>query len=193
MLRTLAYQARLSESSRSGVNCLIGPKRYGGWAANSVRKVMRWSAGLALKQRPVEKGLILWAGDIEQFDFLLLGPADGQLAKIALSWPGANTRWCPIRTVCRPDYRHTLQLPCAFSSHPLIRQTMCRMRAPGVDLGLIPAVGKPPHATRCGSNSIFTRIWMRLSPVHCGPSAKSSIIGTCRTDQINPPVLRVSP
>src|SRR5690554_3253860 len=45
---------------------------------------------LELKQRPVEKGLILVAGDIEEFGFLLWDLPQYQLAKLQLSWPGPN-------------------------------------------------------------------------------------------------------
>ena len=52
---------------------------------------------LALKNRPVSKGLILVASDIEQFGDLLEGLNDGQLARLTLSWPGPTTWLVPHR------------------------------------------------------------------------------------------------
>ena len=46
---------------------------------------------LALKNRPINKGLILVASDIEQFGDLLEGLNDGQLARLTLSWPGPTS------------------------------------------------------------------------------------------------------
>ncbi len=47
---------------------------------------------LALKQRPVEKGLILVAGDVAQIAGLLAPLGETQRARLALSWPG-HTTW----------------------------------------------------------------------------------------------------
>lgn len=50
---------------------------------------------LYLKQRPVEKGLILVAADMAQLAPLLEGLTDGQRSKLALSWPGPSTWLVP--------------------------------------------------------------------------------------------------
>lgn len=47
---------------------------------------------LALKQRPVEKGLILVAGDMAQIAGLLAPLGEAQRARLTLSWPG-HTTW----------------------------------------------------------------------------------------------------
>ena len=52
---------------------------------------------LALKARPVEKGLILVADAIEQFDFLLDDLPDAWKETLAASWPGPNTWLVPHR------------------------------------------------------------------------------------------------
>ncbi len=50
---------------------------------------------LAMKERPVEKGLILVGADMAQFDWLL-GDLDGAArSKLELSWPGATTWLVP--------------------------------------------------------------------------------------------------
>ncbi|MEQ9464844.1 MAG: Sua5/YciO/YrdC/YwlC family protein [Haliea sp.] len=50
---------------------------------------------LYLKQRPIEKGLILVAADMDQFGPLLEGLTETQRSKLALSWPGPSTWLIP--------------------------------------------------------------------------------------------------
>ena len=104
---------------------------------------------LNLKQRPVHKGLILIAGEIEQFDFLLWDLPDGQLAKLRLSWPGPNTWLVP----------HQGRLPrtpscvsCALSPGRWCRPRPIRLAA-------------LRRVRGCGSSSIFTVSWMPWCPV----------------------------
>ena len=52
---------------------------------------------LKLKQRPVEKGLILIGSDLAQFDFLLEGLAPAQLQRLQSTWPGPTTWLVPHR------------------------------------------------------------------------------------------------
>ena len=50
---------------------------------------------LALKERPMDKGLILVANDIQQFDFLLDDLPDVWQERLASTWPGPNTWLVP--------------------------------------------------------------------------------------------------
>lgn len=50
---------------------------------------------LALKKRPEEKGLILIAGDIKQFEFILHSLDQDLRARLEQSWPGPNTWLVP--------------------------------------------------------------------------------------------------
>ncbi|MDP5064451.1 MAG: L-threonylcarbamoyladenylate synthase [Haliea sp.] len=50
---------------------------------------------LQIKERPVEKGLILVAASMEQIAPLLAGITDAQRQKLALSWPGPTTWLIP--------------------------------------------------------------------------------------------------
>ncbi len=52
---------------------------------------------LALKQRPVHKGLILVAADIQQFNWLLRGLDRPDQSRLQLSWPGPITWLVPHR------------------------------------------------------------------------------------------------
>ena len=58
------------------------------------RAVMRL---LALKNRPVSKGLILVASALEQLEWLLSGLDDSQYERLAASWPGPITWLVPHR------------------------------------------------------------------------------------------------
>ena len=55
------------------------------------------AAVLAMKQRSVDKGLIVVAGDIAMLVPLLDGLEEKHRAEMALSWPGANTWLIPNR------------------------------------------------------------------------------------------------
>lgn len=50
---------------------------------------------LAIKRRPVEKGLILVASSISQVEYLLAGLSRKQRTQIAASWPGPTTWLIP--------------------------------------------------------------------------------------------------
>ena len=50
---------------------------------------------LAMKSRPWQKGLILVASDIAQFDWLLKDATRAQLSRLELSWPGPTTWLVP--------------------------------------------------------------------------------------------------
>ncbi len=57
---------------------------------------------LALKDRPVEKGLILVAADMDQLVGLLDPLSEAQRAKLELSWPGPTTWLIPHRGLVAP-------------------------------------------------------------------------------------------
>ena len=77
---------------------------------------------LALKQRAVDKGLILIASDLSQLEpYLQLN--DEILARIGDSWPGAVTWVIP----CKDDVPHWLTgnrntLAVRVSAHPIVKQ-----------------------------------------------------------------------
>lgn len=82
---------------------------------------------LALKQRPVNKGLILVASDIEQFSPLLASLDATQQQALQNSWPGPNTwlvpdqgmipEWAPYWITGTAD---TVAL--RVSAHPVVRE-----------------------------------------------------------------------
>ena len=81
---------------------------------------------LAMKQRPVEKGLILVAADMAQFAWLL-GDLDGSArSKLELSWPGATTWLVPHGGRVPPWVCGEFDtVAVRVSAHPTV-QALCR-------------------------------------------------------------------
>ncbi len=114
----------------------IGVLRAGGVIAYPTEAV--WGLGCAfdnrhgvarilqLKNRSVQKGLILVAADIEQFDFLLEGLDGRQQEELRSSWPGPTTWLVPHRDRL-PGWisgeHNTVAV--RVSSHPVV-QDLCR-------------------------------------------------------------------
>lgn len=81
---------------------------------------------LQLKQRPVEKGLILVAADIQQLEPYLQGLNTQQRQTLAQSWPGPHTWLVPANEQV-PQWISGGQATVALrvSAHPII-QALCR-------------------------------------------------------------------
>ena len=94
---------------------------------------------LALKERPMHKGLIVVADDIEQFDFLLDDLPEVWQERLAGTWPGPNT-WLVPHQNRLPEWvtgqHDTVAL--RVSDHPLVR-ALCMSRN-----RLIPIAYPPP-------------------------------------------------
>ncbi len=100
---------------------------------------------LNLKQRPVHKGLILVAADIEQFAWLLQDVPPEQRQLLEDSWPGPNTWLVPHRSRV-PTWisgRHA-SVAIRVSDHPLV-QALCSLTGPLVSTSANPT--KHPAAT----------------------------------------------
>ena len=97
---------------------------------------------LALKERPMHKGLILVADDIGQFDFLLDDLPEIWQERLAGSWPGPNT-WLVPHQGRLPAWitgRHA-SVALRVSDHPLVR-ALCALTGPLVSTSANPA-GRP--------------------------------------------------
>lgn len=81
---------------------------------------------LALKGRPVAKGLILVAASASQFGFLLNDLTPQQRERLAGSWPGPNTWLVPHHGRVSPlvSGRHD-SIAVRVSAHPVV-QALCR-------------------------------------------------------------------
>lgn len=118
------------------------------WSEDAVYRL------LALKSRPVEKGLILVAARMEQFDFLLDGLPDAWLQRLAQSWPGPNT-WLVPHQGLLPEWisgRHD-SVALRVSDHPLVA-ALCERVGPLVSTSANPA-GRPSARSRLRVEQYF--------------------------------------
>lgn len=109
---------------------------------------------LAIKARPVEKGLILVADDIRQFDFLLADLPQVWQERLATSWPGPNT-WLVPHQNRLPEWitgQHD-SVALRVSEHPLVRQ-LCALTGPLVSTSANPA-GRPAARSRLRVEQYF--------------------------------------
>ncbi|CAA0115013.1 Threonylcarbamoyl-AMP synthase [Halioglobus japonicus] len=99
---------------------------------------------LALKGRPVAKGLILVAADQEQIDFLLSGLSDVQRQMLSDSWPGPATWLLPHRGLV-PAWvtgSHST-VAVRVSSHPAVSKLCAAWGGPLVSTSANPAGASP--------------------------------------------------
>lgn len=118
------------------------------WNAEAVERL------LALKVRPIDKGLILVADSIGQFDFLLEDFPELWLDRLASTWPGPNT-WLVPHQNRLPAWitgQHN-SVALRVSGHPLVRD-LCALTGPLVSTSANPA-GRPPARTRLRIQQYF--------------------------------------
>ena len=111
---------------------------------------------LALKERPMGKGLILVADDIRQFDFLLEDLPDIWQERLAGSWPGPHT-WLVPHQDRLPEWitgQHA-SVALRVSDHPLVRE-LCALTGPLVSTSANPA-GRPAARSRLRVEQYFPR------------------------------------
>ncbi|WP_447595427.1 L-threonylcarbamoyladenylate synthase [Aquipseudomonas campi] len=109
---------------------------------------------LALKERPVDKGLILVADNIRQFDFLLEDLPEPWLDRLASTWPGPNTWLVPHQNLL-PEWitgRHD-SVALRVSDHPLVRD-LCALVGPLVSTSAN-RTGRPAARTRLRVEQYF--------------------------------------
>ncbi|WP_435606895.1 L-threonylcarbamoyladenylate synthase [Pseudomonas knackmussii] len=109
---------------------------------------------LAIKARPVEKGLILVADNIRQFDFLLADLPQSWQERLAASWPGPNT-WLVPHQNRLPEWitgQHD-SVALRVTDHPLVRE-LCALTGPLVSTSANPA-GRPAARSRLRVEQYF--------------------------------------
>lgn len=112
---------------------------------------------LELKQRSPDKGLILVAGHMQQFDFLLDPLSDAQRKRLQASWPGPTT-WLV------PHCQHVPQwvsgrydtVALRVSDHPLVRELCNNFGGPLVSTSANPQ-GLQPARNSLRVRSYFGR------------------------------------
>lgn len=102
---------------------------------------------LALKGRPVEKGLILVAGSESQLAFLLVGLTEAERKQLSASWPGPNTWLVPHRQRVQPWIHGSFDtVAVRVSQHPTVRALCDAWGGPLVSTSANPAGAQPPRA-----------------------------------------------
>lgn len=101
---------------------------------------------LALKGRPLAKGLILVAANEAQLGFLLRDLTEAERARLSASWPGPNTWLLPHRGRV-PVWIHGDHETVAVrvSEHPVVRALCTRWGGPLVSTSANPAGARPPR------------------------------------------------
>ena len=110
---------------------------------------------LALKGRPVHKGVILVSGNAAHFEFLLKHCTAEQRARMQASWPGPNTWLVPHHNLV-PAWisgRHTT-VAIRVSEHPIIGALTAALGGPLVSTSANPQ-GLAPARTALRSRVYF--------------------------------------
>jgi len=130
---------------------------------------------LVLKQRPLEKGLILVAARSAQFDFLLDDLPEHWQLQLAQSWPGANTWLVPHQgrlphwiTGGRP------KVALRVTAHPWLA-ALCAQTGPLVSSSANPS-GRPPARSRLRLEQYFHRRLQGVLPGRLGGQQNPSLI-----------------
>ncbi len=139
---------------------------------------------LALKSRPVEKGLILVAGDINHLDGLLADLSEAQRQKLAMSWPGPNTWLVPHRNRV-PDWvcgEHD-SVAVRVTAHPLL-VSLCNAWG-----GPIVSTSANPSGCRAPVEAFQVRRYFGdrldyLLPGTVGGADRPSVIRDLSTDRV---------
>ncbi|QAX82305.1 L-threonylcarbamoyladenylate synthase [Candidatus Pseudomonas adelgestsugas] len=109
---------------------------------------------LAIKNRSVDKGLILVADNICQFNFLLDGFPNIWVERMVNTWPGPNTWLVPHQNLL-PEWVTGMHDTVALrvSHHPLVRD-LCALVGPIISTSANPH-GRPAARTRIRVEQYF--------------------------------------
>ncbi|NLJ11746.1 MAG: threonylcarbamoyl-AMP synthase [Gammaproteobacteria bacterium] len=138
---------------------------------------------LALKERPMHKGLILVAADIEQLAWLLEGLSDSALAQLKQSWPGPNT-WLVPHHDRVPEWisgEHDT-VAVRVSAHPLVVQ-LCAATGPLVSTSANPS-GLLPAKSRLRIEQYFHGQLDAVLSGELGQHSKPSTIRDLRSGKV---------
>ncbi|QIB65664.1 L-threonylcarbamoyladenylate synthase [Kineobactrum salinum] len=139
---------------------------------------------LELKQRPLEKGLILVAASAAQLQPLLAPLTEAQRSKLSLSWPGPTT-WLVPHGGRLPPWVHgdhdTVAL--RVSAHPVVAALCHAWGGPLVSTSANPA-GCKPATTAFQVRRYFRQQLDYIVPGAVGTAARPSVIRDLLTDRI---------
>ncbi|QLF93421.1 Sua5/YciO/YrdC/YwlC family protein [Pseudomonas sp. ABC1] len=138
---------------------------------------------LALKERPMDKGLILIAAHMGQFDFLLDDLPERWIDRLASTWPGPHTWLVPHRDRL-PQWitgRHD-SVALRVTDHPLAAR-LCALTGPLVSTSANPA-GRPAARSRLKIEQYFPRQLDAILNGALGGRRKPSTIRDLRSGEI---------
>lgn len=139
---------------------------------------------LAMKRRPVSKGLILVGSDISQFSWLLNELTAGQRAKLELTWPGPSTWLVPHQDEVPPwitGVHDTVAL--RVSAHPDV-QSLCRAwGGPLVSTSANPG-GAQPARSNFQCRRYFGEDLDYICPGQIGNSERPTTIRDLLSDEV---------
>jgi L-threonylcarbamoyladenylate synthase len=139
---------------------------------------------LFLKQRPVEKGLILVAADMDQLAPLLEALTDAQRSKLALSWPGPCT-WLVPHLGHVPPWIHggSTKVAVRVSAHKGVAALCRSWGGPLVSTSANPA-GSRPATAQFQIERYFHGQLDAVLPGALGGSSRPTVIRDLLTDQV---------
>jgi len=139
---------------------------------------------LSLKQRPMNKGLILVASDVAQLDFLLQGLTDAQWKKLQASWPGPNT-WLVPHHERVPEWVHGEHQTVAVrvSAHPTVAALCDLWGGPLVSTSANPGGSQAPRELFQVIRYFGDRL-DGIVPGATGRSTRPSLIRDLATDRV---------
>ncbi|VUD64301.1 Threonylcarbamoyl-AMP synthase [Thalassocella blandensis] len=128
---------------------------------------------LCLKTRPVEKGLILIAGNVAQIEFLLEGLSPEKRQTLLNSWPGPFTWLIPHhhRIPAMVSGRHAT-IAVRVSAHPVVQALCNAVGGPIVSTSANPQ-GKLPATT----STMARRYFSQRSLLHASCASSAVVAG----------------
>ncbi len=141
---------------------------------------------LTIKQRPVEKGLILIAADVAQLqdyiDLSQLSPE--QLARVQASWPGPFTWIMPARATTPAWLTGRFDtLAVRVSAHPQV-QALCRAYGKPLVSTSANLTGEEPARCTADIGATLTQLLAYVLPGEVGDQANPSEIKDARTGAV---------
>ena len=139
---------------------------------------------LELKSRPVEKGLILVAADMDQLRWLTRGLEKAQRSRLELSWPGATTWLVPHGGLVPPWVSGSFDtVALRVSAHPTVVQLCRAFGGPLVSTSANPA-SAPPALEQFQLRRYFGDALDAIVPGVLGGNRRPSTIKDLATDRV---------
>ena len=138
---------------------------------------------LALKKRPIEKGLILIGSDLAQFEGWIKPLSPEDLAQVQATWPGPVTWVLPCYESVPESVRGKHDsVAIRISAHPQVR-ALCELTGPLISTSANPA-GREPARTSLRIRQYFSQGVDYLLPGSLGGRSAPSEIRTLTNQRL---------